>query len=83
MHRACRRAAAGCMHLVDAAVDELLPSFNELLYGGQVAALGSFEEQARSFLLRGANSGTRVTTARGFSQGAVQQRAPFALAPPR
>jgi hypothetical protein len=40
-------------HLVDAAVDELFPSLLELAYGGQVAVRGSFQEQARGFVLCG------------------------------
>jgi hypothetical protein len=38
-------------HLVDTGVDELLPTLQVLLYGGQVTGGGGFQEQACSFLL--------------------------------
>jgi hypothetical protein len=73
-----------CAHLVDAAVDELLLSLQELLYGRQVAGVGSLQKQARPFLLHELQTYNVSDSTRpgGCATRDIGMRAPFALAAP-
>jgi hypothetical protein len=80
------QSTSGCTHLVHTAVDEFLPSLQELGCGGQIAVLGSIKEQARSFLLREwhvrPDSGTRAGPRQDDAPKAISsKRAPLALTP--